>query len=425
LNWFQNAWSNLWGSSITERWGSDFFLFDPVADFSEFTSDLGKIQVVFSNPAVLRIFKLQCDLFSLGKVYVYRDGKEVKNDPFLNLIKSPNPFQSKEQFLWDYMFWKMLGNSYCYVDSDSAMSESNKMYLLDPSKMHWPDIFQSMRDKLVLSDSRKDQINEAEIEYRYFDGTGIQIKWKKLTHVCDLTNGSGNWFKGKSTIDALYEVIANSRAGIRSKNINVRYAGKYMVAGKADPNNVTQMPLGNDEKLDIETKMNGRKAVHAVKSMIDIKRFIENANILKELDEAYKNDFFMIGSMYGIPKDVLEVYANGSTYENQEKARGAHVSYTLEPAGNQFMAMLSKRFGYTTKDIIMDWEHLPFMQVFAKERAETEYKKTQSLLNLMKAGVNIDEINSTLDTNFTELDYESAQRQPNQTGSNGQDSENN
>lgn len=417
---FGNFWSNLFGNPIAERWGEDYFILDPKADFSEFTSDLLKIQTVFSNPAVLRIFKLQCDLFSLGKVYVYRNGKEVPNDPFIDRINNPNPFQTREQFLWDFMFWKMLGNNYCYVDSDSVSAESNKMYHLDPAKIQWPDYFSKMRDKLILSNQAVNQIKDTSIEYRYSDGTGTQIKWSRITHTSDLTNGSGNWFKGRSAIDALYEIIANSRAGIRSKNINVRYAGKYMVAGKADPENVTQMPLGNDEKRDIETKMNGRKSVHAVKSMIDIKRFIENANILKELDESYKNDFFMIGSMYGIPKDVLEVYANGSTYENQEKARGAHVSYCLSPSGNQFMSMLAKRFGYTTREIIIDWEHLPFMQVFAKERSEIEYKKTQSLLNLMKAGVKIDEINATLDTNFTELDYDRAERSS-QSGTNRQD----
>jgi hypothetical protein len=59
------------------------------------------------------------------------------------------------------------------------------------------------------------------------------------------------------------------------------------------------------------------------------------------------------------------------------------------------------------------------MQVFAKERSETLKIQTESLLNLMKAGVKLEEINETLDTNFTELDYASAQRTTqsgNQTG---------
>jgi hypothetical protein len=51
------------------------------------------------------------------------------------------------------------------------------------------------------------------------------------------------------------------------------------------------------------------------------------------------------------------------------------------------------------------------MQTFAKERAETEKIKSQSLLNLMKAGVKMEEINKMLDLELTELDYESAKLQ--------------
>jgi hypothetical protein len=168
--------------------------------------------------------------------------------------------------------------------------------------------------------------------------------------------------------------------------------------------------MGETEKQDIETKMNSKKTVHAVKSMIDIKRFVENIASLK-LDEIGLSQYFLIGTAYGIPKDVLESF-NSGTYENQEKARGAFVSYCLQPKGKLFFEGHSAFFGYDIlgKSIIIDWEHLPFMQVFAKERSETLKIQTESLLNLMKAGVKLEEINETLDTNFTELDYASAQR---------------
>lgn len=410
MSWISNWWNELWGESAPlEKWGNDFFLFDINADFDTYTTDRRKIAAVFSNPAVLKVFKLQCDMFSLGKIYVYKKGKSLEEDPALNFLKNPNPFQHTEQWLWDMMFWKMIGNGYCYIDSDNPASETNKSYFLDPGKITWPETLRFMKDKIILSDASMKAINESLLTYTYEDGTSIQIRWDRITHISDLTNGMGNWFKGGSSIDALYEVISNSRAATKSKNITVRYAGKYMVAGQADPNDVTKTPMAEQEKQDIESKMNGRKSIHAVKSMIDIKRFVERADIISQLDESYYNDYFTIGGMYGIPRDVLEAYLKGgSTYENQEKARGAHVSYTLSPTGNQFMRAVSNRFGYKNKELVIDWEHLPFMQVFAKERAETMYKNTQSLLNLAKMGIKIDEINATLDTNFTFIDYESA-----------------
>ena len=261
-----------------------------------------------------------------------------------------------------------------------------------------------------LSKYLQKKISDFSIRYKYADGTGTYFQWGKIIHTPDLTNGTGNWFRGASRIDALFKVISNSECAMDALNINIRYSGKFMVAGQADPSNVTQLPMGEVEKQDIETKMNGRKAVHAVKSMIDIKRFVDNLSSL-QLDEIQLNQYFFIGTMYGIPKDVLEAF-NSGTYENQEKARGAFVSYCLAPKGKLFFEGFASFFGYDLegKQIIIDWEHLPFMQVFAKERAETIKVQSETLLNLMRAGVKLKEINEMLDTNFTILDYERAER---------------
>jgi hypothetical protein len=382
---------------------------DGKAKYNDYSDDVRKLEAIFSNPAVLKVFALQCDLFSLGKVYVYKDGKEVANDPFLDMIKKPNPFQKESQFLWDMMFWNMVGNTYAYCDS-KIVSEDNLLYVLENNKMDFPNEMRTYQDKIVLSKGLRKKINDFIINYKYADGTGTTFQWGKIIHTPDLTNGTGNWFRGASRIDALFKVISNSECAMDALNINIRYSGKFMVAGQADPNNVTQLPMGEPEKQDIEAKMNGRKSVHAVKSMIDIKRFVDNLSSL-QLDEIQLNQYFFIGTMYGIPKDVLEAF-NSGTYENQEKARGAFVSYCLAPKGKLFFEGFASFFGYDLegKEIIIDWEHLPFMQVFAKERAETIKVQSETLLNLMRAGVELQEINEMLDTNFTLLDYESVKR---------------
>jgi len=365
--------------------------------FNNYGDDVKKLQVVLSNPALLKVISLQCDLFSLGQIYVYQDGKEVENDPFIEMIKRPNPYQRGSQFLWDFMFWNMLGNDYIYIDS-KVVSDKNKMYLLEHSKMDFPNDMKKRSDKLILSNSEAEK--DFAITYKYDDGTSTPLLWSRIIHIPDLTNGTGNWYKGNSRIDALTKILSNSEASLDAKNINIRYSEKFMVAGQSDPDNVTELPLSETEKNDIESKMNGRKNVHAVKSMIDIKRFVSDIGALK-LDESYLADYFLIGSMYGIPKDVLEAF-NSGTYENQEKARGAQVSYCLQPKGNILCESLKDYFGYQ-KDIFIDWEHLPFMQVFAKDRAETRRAYSFTLLNLQKAGLSLEDINQFLDTNFSEL----------------------
>jgi len=407
MNWFQNTIARTFGIPTLDE--VVMYVNDQIngsTNFKSISSDVEKLKVIFSNPAFLKVVCLQCDLFSLGKVYVYENGESIP-DPFLDMIKHPNPFQDEELFKWTWMFWHMIGNSYVYCDS-RIVTEDNVLYVLENHKMNFPTEMLTYQDKIVLSKNTIETIEKFNIEYRYADGTAQSLPWKYIIHNPDLTNGVGNWFGGNSRIDALYKVIANSEAALDAKNINLRYSGNFIVAGKQDPENIDQLPMGETEKRDIESKMNGRKRVHAIKSMVDIKRFVSDMAALK-LDDAYLNDYFVIGSMYNHPKDVLEAF-NSGTYENQEKARGAFVSYCLQPKGNNWFGSFANFFDYRKKTILIDWEHLPFMQVFAKERAETDKIKSETLLNYMKAGVTMDQINEMLDLELRELNYETANR---------------
>jgi hypothetical protein len=385
--------------------------------FNDYTKDVDKIAAVFSNPALLKIITLQCDLFSMAKVYVYNGERERQNDVALERFHKPNPMQTQSQFLWDYMFWKMLGNATLYMDSNVVDRTNAPMYWLEPHKIEWPVSLEKEKDKLIFSEAKLNRLLETEIVYRYDDGSTFRFPLKKISTITDLTNGTGNWFKGFSRIDALYKVISNSEVTLDSININTRFTSKFLVAGQADPKDVTRVPMGEAEKKDIEDKINGNtwdekmkgeeKQVHAVKSMVDVKRFIDDMRAL-ELDKRFLSDFFLIGSMYNIPRDVLELYTS-STYENQDRARAGHVAYTLDPAGCELGAIVSKRWGYTTKDVVLSWDHLPFVQTMEADRMKVKQQQAQVFVTLIKNGVTVDDANKFLDTSFT---VEQPQEQP-------------
>lgn len=371
--------------------------------FNTISRDREKLSIILSNPAVLKVFALQCDLFAMGRVCVKdSEGKEIDNDPFINLLKQPNPFTLTEaQFLWDFMFWNMLGTSYAYVDSSIVDKKGNKMYFLDPSKMEWPAELDAKRDKLVFSDAEMTAIRKAIITYRYADGTAFKFPFDRLVIAHDLTNSIGNFFKGPSRMDALVKIISNSEHVLDSENINIRYTSKFMVGSENQVGANTKIGLNEDEKKDIIEKIDrSEKNVYPVKAKINIQRFVEDFAKL-QLKEEYLHQYFLIGNMYNIPRDVLEAY-NSATYENQEKARAAHVNYTLEPKGNQFMDAFEVFFGYRQqgKNINISWDHLPFVQVFAKEKAETRKVDVEVLQSLITIGVPMDQINAYLGTEF-------------------------
>lgn len=382
--------------------------------FNTYSTDIEKLKVIFSNPALLKVITLQCDLFSLAEVYVYRaNGKKkgtlIEKDPAYDRLENPNPMQAQAQFLWDFMFWKMVGNAYLYMDSDIVDRDNAPMYWLENHKIEWPLSMDRNKDKLVFSDAKIKELMNTEIVYRYEDGTTFTFKLGKLGIINDLTNGVGNWFKGYSRLDALYKVISNSEISLDAKNINVRFTGKFLVSGQNSPDDVTKLPMGDKEKESIEDRVNGNsqderrrgyeKQVHAVRSLVDIKRFVDDLRVL-QLDDAYLADYFLIGAMFNIPRDVLEAY-NSATYENQEKARAGHVSYTLEPVGKALGKLLAKRWGYTgKKEICLSWDHLPFTQVFEKERTSIKQMKAQIIKTMLDGGFTIEQINIFLDENL-------------------------
>lgn len=405
-----NLFSRLFGGIRRNLYKDKFFpfhLFGASPQFNDYAEDAAKLMVVFSNPAVLKVFSLQCDLFSLAKPYVYGPtGILKKDDPAIKRLTNPNPMQSSQDWLWSYMFWKMVGNANLYMTSKIVERDNAPMYWLENQKIEWPLELDKNKDKLILSEAKLKRLRELPMKYRYEDGTAMDFKLGELVIIPDLTNGTGNWFKGFSRIDALTKVISNSEVALDSKNTNLRYSRKFIVAGKQDPSDVTKKPMHEDEKKTIEERIDSDdKHVHGMKSMIDIKRFVEDLKVL-ELDKAYLADYYLIGSMYNIPRDVLEAYQS-STFENQEKARAGHVTYTLEPAGEVLGAALAKAWGYDIYNwkICFGWDHLPLTQVYEKDRVNIKQTQVNIFLRLLQAGMTPQDANAFLDTDLKLENY--------------------
>lgn len=397
---------SIWSKISRSLFGKNYRHFAMMAEdgLTQFNLQLTfqeKLNLVLSNPAALKVIALQCDLFSLGKFYVYKDNKEIEDHPLLKLLNDPNPFDNRQEFLWSYMFWLMLGSANVYVyDKDPDPLIPNRMYVLNPDKIDYPDKVKESSDKIILANKTIEEFKKEIVHYNYSDGTSFKFPYGNLLSVSDLGKTTSR-LNIHSRIDALLKIIQNNEQSMDSMNINLIYSGKFMISGKTDPNNVDELPMSNDEKRDVEKKALSRKPVEAVKSMIDIKRYVEGA-AAQGLDNFWLHTYFIIGSVYGIPRDVLEAYAS-STYENQEKARGAHIDYTLQPKADILCGKLSTFFGLTDRgeSIELSWDHLPFMQVFEAQRASVKQTKSQTLLNLLRAGVPIEEINEFLDTVFT------------------------
>ena len=372
----------------TDTAGNIFYtMFSSSSALGKVIPDTDKLRIVLNNPALLKVIALDCDIFSLGKINKYQDEKLIEKDFLYSQTKKPNQLQNWTQFDFDYKFWlDIFGTAYLYNPNNSkVLNENSNIQWLNPCNFVWDAGIIQKLQSLILSKQKYNEIFKNSVLYRFDNGESKWIKLTELTPFHDITNaGSNNPMKGYSRIDALYKVIKNSELALDAKGINLEFAQKFLVAGKADPDNVTQLPMGETEKLGIETKVRSNKNIHAVKSMIDIKRFVEDIGKLK-LDESFYNDYFMFGTMFNIPRDILEANLRGSTYENQEKSMARLIEYCEAPKGQMLTDWFESQ--YDLQDIRMSWAHLMFNQIFEKERAEQTGVKLDNIIKAKDSGL--------------------------------------
>jgi hypothetical protein len=369
---------------IVERDLSGNFFYELInqnANVSKFKNDKEKLNVILSNPAALKVFALNCDLFSLGKINTL-----TETDFLYTQRKKPNFKQNWTQFLWDYMFFMQLGTAYLWTPNNQ-LNETSPIQWLNPANIEFDTNIVDKLNSLILSKITYSDIIKGTIKYN-IGNTSKVIPISEITPFYDLTNSvSDNHFKGVSRLDALYKVISNSENALNAKNINLEFSQKFVATAKND--SLESVNMTDVEKRNIEGVVRSSKSVHAIKKPIDIKRFVDDIARLK-LDECFYNDYFMIGSMYGIPKDILESNLKGSTYENQEKATNRHVEYVLKPKGQLLTDTFEEKFNYS--ELFMSWEHLAFNQVFEKERQEVIKLKLDNKILADANNINLDEL---------------------------------
>lgn len=388
-------WDNLLGgfgsqarmplSVERDRTGNWFYkMFSSSGSFTSPTTDRMKIEMILRSPAALRVFKLNADLGSLGRVARYENDKFVEINALKKYQAKPNKHQTWKQWTWDYFFYSPIGTAYLWRSNNTNLTFSKTdFYWLNPAKIVWPDSLETKLDKLDLSDKAVNEIEKLHIQYQFKDGTTKDIPLKEIQVFTDLSNSvSENWYKGNSPIDALYKVISNADLALSANNVNLDFSRKFTLSGTQDADNVTQLPMGEIEKQDIKGKVYGEENVHVIKSKIDLNRFVSD---LKNLgfDDTYLAQVAIIGSMFNIPRDVLDANLRGATYENQEKSTGKHISYSIQPKADDLMEWLG---GFLGMELKMEYTHLPFMQYVEKEKAATTKTKAESFKIFIEGG---------------------------------------
>lgn len=367
-NWFYQTWSSLFKANKIKCAKSRY-------------------EAVMNNPAVLINFRLISDMGSLCRIHEYKDNN-INTTDFLYTLKSrPNFFQSWEQFFKDYYLWVNMGTAYLYDSSNGKLTNSDQLYWLIPDRLQFTSKQTKMLQSLMFANKSYNELMKEMVKYTQPNGDVTNIPLKYIKPFFSLSNGlSGNWYEGGSYLDALYKVISNSDSSIDSLGVNLKYTQKFAVSAKSDKTSLADFPtMGDTEKIDVEEKIASKKEVTVSKAPLNVERFVKDIANLK-LDETFLTQYFIIGKMFGIPKDVSEAYlTGGATFENQDKSMIKFISTSLQPLMDNLVATLMDQWG--VKDLRATWEHLPIYQTAKKEEAESRKLDLENLKMAVELGL--------------------------------------
>jgi hypothetical protein len=370
-----NFWNNLFRVE-RDRSGNVFYSFSGVDGFANGTKYL---DYSLTNPVLLTIIALRSKLFSQMKItHVNQSGTEVQSSEVLKLLKSPNYFQSQEDFLYQLM-WFMSATGNCYTYQLKTTGNIPKaIYNLVPSEI---DLNGTEKvNKFIITDKDFKTLGEKEIIYK-LDGASYKLKLSNIIPFYDLANGmvKNSFMQSESRLKGLVKTLQNIDENIKSKNVNLKMTQKYLVSNKSTGN---EAQIQQDDRNDISKKL-GSQSIMITNAAIDAKHLVSDMKRLY-LDEQFSNDALTCLLAFEMSKDVLNYFSNGaSTYDNKNIGLIQYIQNSIQTDANMFVNSLSQQFGLFENGEMLkaSFDHLPIMAQVMKDKIDT-FKAFQETLKL-------------------------------------------
>jgi len=343
-----------------------------------FKSDSQKLEMVLENPAVLKVFCFLADTFSQVKIDKYYNDRLEEKDFIYSVQKKPNDWQTWTDLYWEHRFWLASGTAYLYVFK-------GVYYYLRPQGLDFTQAQIKAFSQISFTSQYKKGLQKGTFKYENPNGVVDTLTFENLYIFTDMSGGvSGNWLKGNSRLDALYQIAVNSDYALSSKGSNLKYTEKFLVSGQHDPKDTSSKPMVETEKNSIEQSLEYGRKINATKSKVDMQHMVSNIKQLG-LDEAWESDLLKVGSLYNLSKDIIAIIAKGSTYDNYDKAILNFIGYFESPKVQQMT---------DTYEIILDeqdlrgnFNHLPCYAIQQVEKINNRKTELESLKLAKDLGV--------------------------------------
>ncbi len=365
--------------------------------------DLGdKLDCLLTNPVTFRCVDLISDLASQA---IFSIG-EQDNHPLIERINNPNPFQSKQDLLREFFFFKYsYGWVYQYdvVPDGFDYKNMSAIYNLNPSKVEFNKDFAT---RLIFEDESVKDIKEKQFKYTESEQEKT-FNIEDIIPFFDVANGLSDDFllKSPSRLDSIAKNIKNINIALAAEKNALKTAGRWVVSGSSKGTAISRS-LDPIDKKNVEDTF-GSYGGNSSKGNIAVTTSMLEATSLHVpmsqlgIPESVAANSMPIMNAFGIPRELYTLDKTGATDENQATAQVNLIQNVVQPQLDDYCNTLTSRYNLP-EPLTASLEHLPAMQMIEDKKADKALKVSTAIKNLTGTTIDPEEFLEAMGINLDE-----------------------
>ena len=362
---------SLFGKELirVERNRAGVFSYSFLDGGNDFVNNERYLELSLNNPVLMTIVALRSRLYSQMDIkHVNSKGVVIENSPYVNLLNTPNFFQSKEDFFFQQMwFLSTAGTDFIYQKKAFTNDLPKALYNLVPSEIDFNEAHKL--SKFIVTEKDKKAFGERKIKYT-LDSTTYELSLAELIPLYDLSNGLTNnaFFQSQSRVKGIAKILNNIDQNIKSKNVNLQFSQKYLSKNESTGN---EAQIQATDRTDIERKLDSKNLI-VTNANIDVKHLVSDMKRLY-LDEQFADDANKCLLAFEMNKNVLNYFAKDSTFDNQSQGIISYIQNSIQTTAKNTLNSLSQQWGLFERGekLIASYDHLASMQPVVNDKIKS------------------------------------------------------
>tara|TARA_R110002012_G_scaffold255141_1_gene434829 strand:+ start:16424 stop:17551 length:1128 start_codon:yes stop_codon:yes gene_type:complete len=346
-----------------------------------------KLNALLGNPVAFRCVDLISQLFS--QVNFQIEGQDADNDPLIKRLNNPNLFQSKQDFLREYIFFKY---AYGWVFQKPikpvGVKEISAIYNLNPDKVTYHKEFAT---RLVFEKNQTAELLKN--KFKYEEATQqTEFSLEEIIPFFDIANGLSDDFllKAPSRLHPIQKNIKNIDIALTAENNAIRKAGRFIFSAGRKGDMVGRA-MDPKDKTNIESNFSKYGNANINSDVIITNAFLDQHSMhipMNQLGipESVKHNAKMIMATFGVPREMFNLDDSGGKYDSVEQAPIQLIQNVVQNQIDDYCNSLTSYFGLA-KPLTGTLQHLSVMQYIEDKKAEKFAKMSLAIRNLKDSGV--------------------------------------